>query len=69
MKILPLEIFDPIIAYIEESECRKSERFPTHPTASKKSILSAFSFPASKSLKRMKSQRKLSTENVTRVLA
>ncbi|EAT87053.1 hypothetical protein SNOG_05989 [Parastagonospora nodorum SN15] len=27
MEMLPLEIFDPIIAYVKESEYRKSERF------------------------------------------
>ncbi|KAH3947416.1 hypothetical protein HBI81_135340 [Parastagonospora nodorum] len=69
MEMLPLEIFDPIIAYVKESEYRKSERFLGLLVASKKSILNAFSFPASKCLKRMKSQWKLSTENVTRALA
>ncbi|KAH5719623.1 hypothetical protein HBI20_109640 [Parastagonospora nodorum] len=55
MEMLPLEIFDPIIAYVKESEYRKSERFLGLLVASKKSILNAFSFPASKCLKRMKS--------------
>lgn len=41
MNRLPPEILDMIISHIEESECRKSERFPTLTAASKRGILSA----------------------------